>query len=94
MSSAVAQRIFIDLKPVVSIDEKINALYGILSEVEGFENVYWGYNVESLDQLEILLRKSPALTAFSAFKNFQLTIETSMELPLFATLLPRNYRTI
>ena len=94
MSSAVAQRVFIDLKPVVSLDEKINALYSILSEVEGFENVYWGYNVESLDQLEILLRKHPVLTAFPAFKNFQLTIETSVELPLFATFLPRDHRTI
>jgi hypothetical protein len=68
MSSAVTQRIFIDLKPVVSIDEKINALYGVLSEVEGFENLYWGYNAESLGQLEILLRKHSILTASSVFK--------------------------
>jgi hypothetical protein len=70
MSSAVTQRIFIDLKPVVSIDEKINALYGVLSEVEGFENLYWGYNAESLGQLEILLRKHSILTASSVFKIF------------------------
>jgi hypothetical protein len=63
MSSVVTQRIFIDLKPVVSIDEKLNALYEVLSEVEGFDNLYWGYNLESLDQVEILLRKDPTFTA-------------------------------
>lgn len=55
MSSGVSQRIFLDLNPVVSIEEKIHALYDVLSEVEGFENLYWGYNVESLNQVEILL---------------------------------------
>lgn len=61
MSCGVTQRIFIDLKPIVSIDEKLHALYEVLSEVEGFENLYWGYNIESLDQVEIwLLWSSPS----------------------------------
>ena len=56
-SSAVTQRIFLDLKPIVSIAEKLCALNEILSQVDGFEDLYWGYNVEALDQLEILLRE-------------------------------------
>ena len=57
-SSVISQRIFIDLKPVVQVSEKMNALNNILSGVEGFDELYWGNNVESLNQLEILLGKT------------------------------------
>jgi hypothetical protein len=57
--SAVTQHVLIDLKPVVSINEKMKELEEVLSEIEGFEEVYWGHNVDALEQVEILLREYP-----------------------------------
>ena len=70
MPSAATQRIFIDLKPIVSIDEKLDTLYGILSEVDGFVSLYWGYTVGSLSRMEILLRKHPISRATSTVLFF------------------------
>lgn len=81
MSSGVSQRIFLDLEPVVSIDEKIHSLNEVLSEVQGFENLYWGYNIASLNQVEILLRKNA--TFVSNFVKL-LTTQNSMELLVLA----------
>lgn len=74
-SSAIAQRIFIDLKPVVQVQEQITALNDILSGVEGFDDLYWGNNVEALDQLEIILRKT--YTDLFSFLSMKFTANQS-----------------
>jgi hypothetical protein len=63
-SSAVTQRIFLDLQPIVSITEKVTALNDTISSVEGFQDLDWGNNIETPTQIELLFCNPLHVTPF------------------------------
>ena len=61
-ASPVTKHIFLDIKPDTSFDKYVTSLYEEVSELEGIQDVFWGYNVEDPSKVELLVCEFSYLT--------------------------------
>ena len=54
-SQPITERVFLRLKPNVEIEDAIKDLHDIFSEEDGFQEMYWGHNIQEPSNLELLI---------------------------------------